>query len=94
MIEVTVRDNESLDHALKRFRRKVRKEGLMEEIRSQMHYEKPSDKRRRKARLSARRLGQTEAEKAPPTTTVRLVSDLELEAPRGLAAVGESESPR
>jgi small subunit ribosomal protein S21 len=79
LIEVTVREHETLDQALKRFRRKIRKEGLMEQIRSQMQYEKPSAKRRRKARLAARRADQRELEKPPRTSTVRLVPDWEWE---------------
>lgn len=82
MIEVTVRENETLDQALKRFRRKIRKEGLMEQIRSLMQYEKPSAKRRRKARLGAKRASQREAERPPRTSTVRLAPDFELKAGR------------
>jgi small subunit ribosomal protein S21 len=82
LIEVTVRENETLDQALKRFRRKIRKEGLMEQIRSLMQYEKPSAKRRRKARLGAKRASQREAERPPRTSTVRFVPDFELEAGR------------
>lgn len=55
VVQVKVRPNESLDDALKRFRRKVRKSGLMQQIRGLDHYEKPSDERRRKARLSRKR---------------------------------------
>jgi len=72
LIEVRVRDHESLDQALRRFRRKIRKEGLMEEIRSQMQYEKPSDRRRRKARLAAKRAGQQVVEEKHRTSTVRM----------------------
>jgi small subunit ribosomal protein S21 len=55
VIQVKVRPNESLDEALRRFRRKVRKSGLLQQIRSMGHYEKPSDERRRKERLARRR---------------------------------------
>lgn len=54
-IEVKVRANESVDEALRRFRRKVRKSGLMQQIRRRKVYEKPSDKRRRKQRLAEKR---------------------------------------
>ena len=46
-VEVFARRNEDTEKLIKRFSRKVRKEGIMEEIRERMYYEKPSDKRRR-----------------------------------------------
>ncbi|MBI5833454.1 MAG: 30S ribosomal protein S21 [Armatimonadetes bacterium] len=55
MIQVKVRQNETLEDALKRFRRKVRKSGLMQQLRRLGHYEKPSDERRRKDRLAQKR---------------------------------------
>jgi small subunit ribosomal protein S21 len=55
VIQVKVRPNESLDEALRRFRRKVRKSGLLQQIRQLGHYEKPSDERRRKERLARKR---------------------------------------
>jgi len=71
LIEVKVRENETLEQALRRFRRKIRKEGLMQEIRSRMAYEKPSEKRRRKARLAARRAGKQQEVEARRTSTLR-----------------------
>ena len=46
MSEVRVKDNESLDSALRRFKRQCAKSGVMSEIRKREHYEKPSVKRR------------------------------------------------
>ncbi len=60
VIEVKRRQHESIDEALRRFRRKVRKSGLMQQLRQRNSYEKPSDIRRRKKRLAERR----EAERA------------------------------
>ena len=54
--EVKVRKGESVEKALRRLKKKMDKEGIMREIRSHRHYEKPSEKRRRKqarARLRA-----------------------------------------
>ncbi|MBU1693309.1 MAG: 30S ribosomal protein S21 [Verrucomicrobia bacterium] len=56
MSEVKVRKGESVEKALRRLKKKMDKEGIMREIRSHRHYEKPSEKRRRKqarARLRA-----------------------------------------
>lgn len=55
VIEVKRRQHESIDEALRRFRRKVRKSGLMQQLRARNSYEKPSDIRRRKKRLAERR---------------------------------------
>ena len=51
---VTVRDNESFEQALRRFKRKCEKSGILTEIKKRQHYEKPSVKRKRKA-LAARK---------------------------------------
>ena len=45
-LEVTVQDNESLEGALKRFRRQCQRSGLMAEVRRRSHYVKPSEQRR------------------------------------------------
>lgn len=49
MAEVKVRRGESVDKALRRLKKKLDKEGIMREIRAHRHFEKPSEKRRRKA---------------------------------------------
>jgi small subunit ribosomal protein S21 len=51
---ITVREDESLENALKRFKRKCEKSGILTEIKKRQHYEKPSVKRKRKA-LAARK---------------------------------------
>lgn len=38
-----------MDKALRRLKKKLDKEGIMREIRAHRHFEKPSEKRRRKA---------------------------------------------
>lgn len=48
MASVIVREGESLDNALNRFRRKIRKENLMDEIRRRASYQKPSVRRHQK----------------------------------------------
>ena len=51
---IKVREDESLENALKRFKRKCDKSGILTEIKKRQHYEKPSVKRKRKA-LAARK---------------------------------------
>jgi len=54
-LEVIVRDNESLDRALRRFKRKVQRSGLYSELRKRRYYEKPSAQRKRKREAAIRR---------------------------------------
>ncbi|MBO9640859.1 30S ribosomal protein S21 [Siphonobacter aquaeclarae] len=46
MIIVQVKENESIDKALKRFKKKFEKTGVMRELRSRMAFQKPSVTRR------------------------------------------------
>ena len=46
--EVKVKENESLDSALKRFKRQCALSGVMSEVRKREHYDKPSVKRKKK----------------------------------------------
>jgi len=51
LIKVVVQDNESLDKALKRFKKKYEKSGVLKEFRRRMFYVKPSvDKKMKKER--------------------------------------------
>ena len=49
MSEVRVKEGESLDSALKRFKRSCAKSGVLAEVRKREHYESPSVKRRKKS---------------------------------------------
>jgi small subunit ribosomal protein S21 len=51
---IKVREDESLENALRRFKRKCEKSGILTEIKKRQHYEKPSVRRKRKA-LAARK---------------------------------------
>ena len=53
-ISVTVRQDESFENVLRRFRKQVEKAGILRETRRRMQYEKPSVRRKRKA-LAARK---------------------------------------
>lgn len=55
MSEVRVKDNESLDNALRRFKRLCAKSGILTEIRKREHYEKPSVKRKKKSEAARKR---------------------------------------
>jgi len=46
MIIVNVKENESIDKALKRFKKKFEKTGVLKELRSRSHFTKSSVKRR------------------------------------------------
>jgi small subunit ribosomal protein S21 len=52
---VKVRDNESLDKALRRLKKKLDKEGILKQMKRHEHYEKPSQRKRRKLLKSKRR---------------------------------------
>ena len=49
MSEIHVKDGESIDSALKRFKRSCAKAGVIAEVRKREHYESPSVKRRKKS---------------------------------------------
>jgi small subunit ribosomal protein S21 len=51
---VKVKDNESFESALRRFKKQCEKAGIMYELRRREHYEKPSVRRKKKA-LAARK---------------------------------------
>jgi len=46
--KVRVKPDEPFEKALRRFKKKCNKEGIMQRIKETKHYEKPSEKRRRK----------------------------------------------
>lgn len=55
MSEVRVGENESLDSALKRFKRKCARSGVIAEVRKREHYEKPSVRKKKKAEAARKR---------------------------------------
>jgi small subunit ribosomal protein S21 len=46
-VQVVARRNETTERMIKRFSKKVRKEGILDEFKNRMYYEKPSARRRR-----------------------------------------------
>ena len=55
MIEVTLDESDRLDWALKTFKKKVLKSGILKDIRKKRHYVKPSEARQLKAAAGRRR---------------------------------------
>ena len=55
MAEVKVKDGESLDRALRRFKRQCARSGILTELRKREHYEKPSVKRKKKSEAARKR---------------------------------------
>ena len=55
MAEVKVGENESIDSALRRFKRSCAKSGVLAEVRKREHYEKPSVKRKKKSEAARKR---------------------------------------
>jgi len=56
LTEIRLKKGESVDRALRRLKKKIDREGTLKEVRNHRHFEKPSEKRRRKekaARFSA-----------------------------------------
>jgi len=53
--EVRLKDNESLDSALKRFKRSCAKSSVLSEVRKREHYEKPSIRRKKKSEAARKR---------------------------------------
>ena len=53
--EIRIKDNESLESALRRFKRSCAKSGVLAEVRKREHYEKPSVKRKKKSEAARKR---------------------------------------
>ena len=55
MSEIRVKENESLEQALRRFKRQCVRAGVLSEVRKREHYEKPSVKRKKKSEAARKR---------------------------------------
>jgi small subunit ribosomal protein S21 len=56
MIEVNVRDNESLEKALRRFKKKWERSGVLKDVKRKAFYEKPSVTKRIAKKQTLRRI--------------------------------------
>ena len=55
MSEIRVKENESLENAIRRFKRQCAKSGVLNELRKREHYEQPSVKRKKKSEAARKR---------------------------------------
>ena len=55
MSEVRIRENESLESALRRFKRKCSRDGIIGDLRRKEHYEKPSVRKKKKSEAARKR---------------------------------------
>ena len=55
MAEIRVKEGESLDSALRRFKRATARSGVLTELRKREHYEKPSVKRKKKSEAARKK---------------------------------------
>ena len=55
MAEVKLKEGETLDSALRRFKRQVARTGFLAELSKREHYEKPSVKRKKKSEAARKR---------------------------------------
>ena len=59
MVEVTVRDGEPLERALRRFKKKWERAGILRDVRQKAYYVKPSERKRAERKKAARRITRT-----------------------------------
>ena len=97
MTEVKIRKGESVEKALRRLKKKLDREGIMRDIRAKRHFEKPSEKRRRKAARARNQLQQHQSLLSQPAigdlqsftftpTTMALAIDRDAEPSRASEA--------
>lgn len=55
MPEIVVQSDESFERALRRFKKKCEKAGILSDLRRHRHYEKPSERRKRKMNAARRK---------------------------------------
>ena len=53
MSRISVGEHEPLERALRRFKKKIEREGILKALKARKHYEKPSERKRRKRKMSS-----------------------------------------
>jgi small subunit ribosomal protein S21 len=53
--EIIIHDDENFERALRRFKKKCEKAGILSDLRKHRHYEKPSERRKRKMNAAIRK---------------------------------------
>ena len=66
MAHVTVRKGEDINRAIRRFKRKVEREGIMRELKKKRYYSKPSVRKKEKRIAAAKRRRKTANRKSSP----------------------------
>jgi small subunit ribosomal protein S21 len=61
MTGVRVRDDESFEKALRRFNKFCEKTGILTDIKKHQHFEKPSERRKRKLNAAKRKMRKLQA---------------------------------
>jgi small subunit ribosomal protein S21 len=56
MVQVKVREGESIEEALRRFKRECERNGIMQEIKKREYYESPSVRRKKKQAEARRKM--------------------------------------
>lgn len=56
MAIIRIRDGESFEQALRRFKKQVEKSGILSEIKKREHFEKPSVRKKKKSMAARKRL--------------------------------------
>ena len=56
MAQVRIKSNESFEHALRRFVNYCKRDGILADFKSHQHFEKPSERRKRKLKSARRRV--------------------------------------
>lgn len=64
-MEIQIGEGHNLERALRQFRRRVQRAGILADMRRKRHYVKPSEARRRKAKAAQRRLARTARRRRP-----------------------------
>jgi len=52
LTEIKLKKGESVEKALRRLKKRIDREGTLKEVRNHRHFEKPSEKRRRKMKIA------------------------------------------
>ena len=55
MSEIKLRENETLEQALRRFKKQCSMSGVLAEVKKREHYEKPSVKRKKKSEAARKK---------------------------------------
>lgn len=67
MVEINLADGDKIEAALRVFKKKVQRAGVLQDLRRRRHYVKPSEARQRKSEAAQRRLRAKARGKEPRT---------------------------